>query len=47
MQEKSGAKKINEFVAALEKDGEVQKLAKEVESFASEFPIPGFEVGKI
>lgn len=47
VQEKSGAKKINEFVAAIEKDADVQKLAKEVEAFASEFPIPGFEVGKI
>ena len=47
VQEKSGAKKITDFVVALEKDPNVQKLAKEVHDFASQFPIPGFEVGKI
>jgi hypothetical protein len=34
--------KLPDFVAALEKDKEVKTLAKEVESFAAQFPIPGF-----
>jgi glycine hydroxymethyltransferase len=47
IQEKSGAKKLTDFQTAISKDANVQKLADEVEAFASEFPIPGFEVGKI
>lgn len=47
IQEKSGAKKITEFQTAIGNDAQVHKLAEEVEAFASQFPIPGFEVGKI
>ena len=47
IQDKSGAKKLNEFVDAINKHADVHKLSEEVEAFASEFPIPGFEVGKM
>jgi glycine hydroxymethyltransferase len=47
IQDKAGAKKLNEFVDAINKNADVLKLSEEVEAFASEFPIPGFEVGKM
>ena len=46
IQEKEG-KKLNDFVAALEHNGGVKQLAADVEGFATQFPIPGFEVGKL
>lgn len=42
-----GAKKLTVFEAAIADSDEVKKLGDEVEAFAKEFPMPGFEYGKI
>ena len=46
VQDKSG-KKLKEFQDGLSKSSEIQALAKEVEDFASQFDIPGFDATKI
>lgn len=46
VQETSG-KKLKEFQEGLEKSEDIKKLAKEVEEFASQFDIPGFDATKI
>lgn len=43
VQEKAGSKLIKDFVAALEGDQEAAALKKEVETFATSFPFPGFD----
>jgi glycine hydroxymethyltransferase len=45
LQEKSG-KNLNDFIKALGSEDEIQKIAKEVENFATQFGIPGFEIKK-
>lgn len=46
VQENSG-KKLKEFQDGLEKSEDIKKLAKNVEEFASQFDIPGFDARKI
>ncbi|CDW80992.1 serine hydroxymethyltransferase [Stylonychia lemnae] len=46
IQETSG-KKLKEFQEGLEKSAEIKQLAQEVEKFASQFDIPGFDATKI
>lgn len=43
----TSGKKLKEFQEGLEKSDEIKNLAKEVESFASQFDIPGFDATKI
>jgi glycine hydroxymethyltransferase len=47
VQEKSGSKKLKDFQDALEKSQDIKTLAGEVEEFASQFDIPGFDATKI
>lgn len=46
IQETSG-KKLKDFQDGLEKSEDIKQLAKEVEKFASQFDIPGFDATKI
>jgi glycine hydroxymethyltransferase len=47
VQEKSGSKKLKDFQDALVKSEQIKTLANEVEAFASQFDIPGFDASKI
>jgi glycine hydroxymethyltransferase len=47
VQEKSGSKKLKDFQDALAKSSQIKALAAEVEEFASQFDIPGFDANKI
>jgi glycine hydroxymethyltransferase len=47
VQEKSGSKKLKDFQDALAKSTQIKTLADEVEQFASQFDIPGFDATKI
>ena len=42
IQAKSG-KPLKDFVAALDKHPEIEALRHEVEAFAAQFPMPGFD----
>jgi len=46
IQEKSG-RKLVDFVPALEGNGELEELRKDVEAFASKFNMPGFDVSEM
>ncbi len=47
VQDASGSKKLKDFQDALVKSDKIKSLAKEVEDFASQFDIPGFDASKI
>ena len=47
VQDKSGSKKLKDFQDALAKSSQIKALAAEVEEFASQFDIPGFDANKI
>lgn len=47
VQASSGSKKLKDFTNALAKSEKVKSLANEVEEFASQFDIPGFDATKI
>lgn len=47
VQETSGSKKLKDFQDALAKSDKIKSLGKEVEDFASQFDIPGFDATKI
>ena len=47
LQERAGSKKLKDFLDQIDQSEEVKQLAVEVESFASQFPIPGFTVDKV
>ena len=47
VQASSGSKKLKDFQDALVKSEKIKTLAKEVEDFASQFDIPGFDATKI
>ena len=47
VQKDSGSKKLKDFQDALAKSTKITSLAKEVEDFASQFDIPGFDANKI
>lgn len=46
-QERAGSKQLKDFTDQIDKSEEIKQLAAEVESFACQFPIPGFTVDKI
>jgi glycine hydroxymethyltransferase len=47
VQKQSGSKKLKDFQDALGKEQGIKDLAREVEDFASQFDIPGFDASKI
>lgn len=47
VQEASGSKKLVDFKRALNGNAELEGLRKEVEAFASAFPMPGMDVDKL
>lgn len=47
IQKDIGSKKLGDFVKALANNSEVESLAKEVEDFATQFDIPGFDARSI
>jgi len=47
VQKQSGSKKLKDFQDALAKDSGITQLGREVEDFASQFDIPGFDATKI
>ena len=47
VQDASGSKKLKDFQDALVKSDKIKSLATEVEEFASQFDIPGFDAKKI
>ncbi len=47
VQEKSGSKKLKDFADALPNSESIRNLGVEVEQFASQFDIPGFDATKI
>ena len=47
LQERAGSKKLKDFTNQIHESEEVKQLAADVESFASQFPIPGFSVDKV
>lgn len=47
VQKQSGSKKLKDFQDALVKDSGIAQLGREVEDFASQFDIPGFDATKI
>lgn len=47
VQDKSGSKKLKDFQDALVVSADIKSLAGEVEEFASQFDIPGFDATKI
>ena len=47
LQSRAGSKKLSDFLSQIEQSQEVKDLAAEVESFASQFPIPGFTVDQV
>lgn len=47
VQDQSGSKKLKDFQDALIKSEKIKTLANEVEDFASQFDIPGFDATKI
>ncbi|KAL1923155.1 uncharacterized protein VTP21DRAFT_9531 [Calcarisporiella thermophila] len=47
IQDKSGSKLMKDFVVACEGDEEIAALKREVEAFATSFPMPGFDPSKL
>jgi hypothetical protein len=47
VQKETGSKKLKDFTDAIGKSPKITKLAGEVEEFASQFDIPGFDANKI
>lgn len=47
VQDKAGSKLIKDFLVALEGNVELDHLRKEVEAFAMQFPMPGFDTSNL
>ncbi|KAJ2793953.1 glycine hydroxymethyltransferase shm1, partial [Coemansia helicoidea] len=47
LQREAGSKLLKDFMAAAAKSDKVVALQKQVEAFATSFPMPGFDASKL